>query len=164
MSTQRKFSTVFLNRDYTINIKEGAKILNLLIYNLSSRELDILQEYLNTAQEKDQIYLSKSLVGALILFILKLDSTIRLYIDYRGLNKVIIKNRYSILLVSKILDYLLKAQIFLKLNLRDAYYRLQIKERDEWKIAFKTRYSHFEYLVILFSLANALAIFQFYIY
>jgi hypothetical protein len=55
----------------------------------------------------------------------------RLYIDYRSLNKVIIKNRYSIPLVSEMLDRLLKAKVFSKLNLRDAYYRLRIKKGDE---------------------------------
>ena len=54
--------------------------------------------------EKGQIRPSKLLVGVPILFILKLDRTIRLYIDYYGLNKIIIKNRYLLLLVSKMLD------------------------------------------------------------
>jgi hypothetical protein len=54
--------------------------------------------------------------------------------------------------------------VFTKLNLRDAYYRLWIKEGDEWKTAFKTRYGLFEYIVMPFSLANALATFQAYIH
>jgi hypothetical protein len=70
-------------------------------------------------------------VGVPILFILKLDRTIRLYIDYRGLNKVIIKNYYPLPLVSKMLDQLSRAKIFIKLDLQDAYYRLRIKEGDE---------------------------------
>jgi len=90
--------------DYVINLKEGKQPLNLPIYNLSCKELKILQEYLNSVQEKGRIWPSKSLVGALILFVPKPDRTIRLYIDYRGLNKVIIKNRYPLLLVSKMLD------------------------------------------------------------
>ena len=60
---------------------------------------------------------SKSPAGILILFILKPDRTIRLYIDYYGLNKIIIKNRYLLLLVSKILDWLFRAKIFIKLDL-----------------------------------------------
>jgi hypothetical protein len=92
-----------------INIVEGAKVPNLLIYNLSRKELDILREYLNTAQEKGWIRLSKSLASALILFVLKADSTIRLCVDYCGLNKVTIKNYYLIPLVSKMLNRLLKA-------------------------------------------------------
>jgi hypothetical protein len=54
--------------------------------------------------------------------------------------------------------------VFTKLNLYNAYHRLWIKEGDEWKTAFKTRYSLFEYMVIPFSLANALATFQAYIH
>ena len=106
-----------LEYNYTINLEEGKVPLNLPIYNLSYKELKILQEYLNSLIEKGQIQPSKSLVGILILFILKLDRTIRLYIDYRGLNKVIIKNRYLLLLVSKILDRLSRAKIFIKLDL-----------------------------------------------
>jgi uncharacterized membrane protein len=54
--------------------------------------------------------------------------------------------------------------VFTKLDLRNAYHRLRIKEGDEWKTAFKTRYSLFKYIVMPFSLANALATFQAYIY
>ena len=99
------------------------------------------------------------LAGAPILFVLKADSTIRLCVDYCGLNKVTIKNRYLIPLVSKMLNRLLKARVFTKLDLRDAYYRLWIKEGNEWKTAFKTRYGHFKYLVMPFRLANAPATF-----
>ncbi|UPX10500.1 uncharacterized protein EKO05_0001158 [Ascochyta rabiei] len=88
----------------------------------------------------------------------------RLCVDYWGLNKITIKNRYPIPLVSEIMDRLSKAKVFTKLDLRDAYHRLQIKEGDEWKTAFKTRYGHFEYLVMPFGLANAPATFQSYIH
>jgi hypothetical protein len=67
----------------------------------------------------------------LILFIPKADSTIRLYINYHSLNKVTIKNRYPIPLVSKILDRLLKVKLFTKLNLCNAYYRLRVKKRNK---------------------------------
>jgi hypothetical protein len=55
----------------------------------------------------------------------------RLCVDYRSLNKVTIKNRYPILLISKMLNRLSKAAIFTKLDLRDAYYYLRIREGDE---------------------------------
>ncbi len=53
--------------------------------------------------------------------------------------------------------------MFTKLDVRDAYYRIRIRKGDEWKIVFRTRYNHFEYIVMFFGLVNALVIFQSYI-
>jgi hypothetical protein len=131
--SKRQTRTIQPNSEYdhAIEIEEGKKIPNLPIYNLSGRELEILQEYLAAAQEKGWIRPSKSPVGAPILFVPKSDGTMRLCVDYRGLNKVTIKDRYPIPLVSEMLDRLSKAAIYTKLDLRDAYYRLRIREGDE---------------------------------
>ena len=75
--------------------------------------------------------------------------------DYRGLNIVTVKNRHPLPLITETLDRLYGCKVFTKLDLKDAYYRLCIKAGDEWKTAFRTYYSHFEYLVIPFGLANA---------
>jgi hypothetical protein len=101
------------------------------LYNLSQRELQVLREYLDAALEKGWIRVSKSLSVAPILFVLKKDGGDRLYVNYRGLNKVTIKNRYPLPLISELLDRLGHVKVFTKLNLRDAYYRLRIKEGDE---------------------------------
>ncbi len=53
--------------------------------------------------------------------------------------------------------------MFTKLDIRDAYYRIRIRKKNEWKIVFRTRYNYFKYIVMLFGLANAPAIFQSYI-
>ena len=90
--------------NHIINLKKGKLLLNLFIYNFFCKELEILQEYLNSLLEKGWIWPNKLLAGILILFILKQNRTIRLYIDYYSLNKVIIKNCYLLLLISKILD------------------------------------------------------------
>jgi hypothetical protein len=81
-------------------------------------------------------------------------------VDYRGLNKVIKKNRYLLPLISGLLEQLESARIFIKIDLRGAYNLVRVKEGEEWKTAFRTRYGHFEYSVISFGLINALAIFQ----
>ena len=83
--------------------------------------------------------------------------------DYRGLNKVTKKNRYPLPLISETLDRLVGASVFTKLDLKDTYHYLRIKQGDEWKTAFRTRYGHFEYMVMLFGLVNAPATFQAYI-
>ena len=90
--------------NYIINLKEGKLPLNFLIYNLFYKKLEILQEYLNSLLKKGWIWPSKLLIGILILFVPKQDRIIRLYIDYYRLNKVIIKNCYPLLLISKMLD------------------------------------------------------------
>jgi Reverse transcriptase (RNA-dependent DNA polymerase) len=84
-------------------------------------------------------------------------------VDYRGLNKVTIRNRHPLPLISETLDWLSRAKRFTKFNLRDAYHRIRIKRGDEWKTAFYTRYSYFEYTVMPFGLINAPATFQSYI-
>jgi hypothetical protein len=65
--------------------------------------------------------------------------------------------------VKETLDRLNGAAIYTKFDLKKAYYRIRIKKEDEWKTAFRIRYGHFEYKVMLFDLANAPAIFQIYI-
>jgi len=89
----------------------------------------------------------------------KSDSSMRLCVDFRGLNAVTIKNRYPLLLISKMLDRLSHIKRFTKLDLRDIYYRIRIKEGNEWKTAFRTRYSYYKYMVMPFGLSNALATF-----
>jgi hypothetical protein len=82
-------------------------------------------------------------------------------IDYRGLNKILVKNRYPLPLIFGLFNQLGQAKIYTKINLQGAYNLVRIKESDEWKTAFRTRYEHFEYNVMPFGLTNAPAIFQY---
>ena len=80
--------------------------------------------------------------------------------DYWGLNKVTILNRYPLRLMNELRDRVGGSTIFTKLDLKSGYNLIRIKEGDEWKTAFRTRYGHFEYLVMPFGLANAPSTFQ----
>ena len=101
--------------------------------------------------------------GVSVLFGLKKDGGLRLCVDYRGLNSFTKKNRYPLPLISEALDRLVGAKVYTKLDIRDAYNMIRIREGDEWKTAFRTRYGHFEYTVMPFGLVNAPATFQSYI-
>ena len=132
------------------------------VYNLSETELATLREYLRSSEEKGWIRRSVSPAGAPILFVQKKDGSLRLCVDYRGLNKITVKNRHPLPLITETLDRLQGARSFTKLDIRNAYHRIRIRPGDEWKTAFRTRYGHFEYKVMPFGLANAPATFQAY--
>jgi hypothetical protein len=73
----------------------------------------------------------KSSVGAPILFAPKKDRSLRLYVNYRGLNAIIVKNWYPLPLITKIIDRVQEAKYFSKIDLKDTYYRLRVKLGDE---------------------------------
>ena len=112
------------------------------MYNLSKKELAVLREYLEDCERKGWIRRSTSPAGALVIFVPKKDGSLRLCVDYRGLNKVTLKDRTPLPLIGEMLERLGSAVIFTKLDLRNAYHRLRIRPSDEWKTAFRTRYGH----------------------
>ena len=106
---------------------------------------------------------SKTPAKAPILFDHKSDGSLRLCVDYQGLNNLTIKNRYPLPLIGESLDRLERAKQFTQLDLTSAYYHMRIRKGDEWKTAFRTQYGHFEYQIMSFGLTNASASFQEYI-
>jgi hypothetical protein len=146
-------------QDHSIEIDGAAPPFGPL-YNLSASELEVLRDYIEANLKKGFIRPSTSPSGAPILFAKKKDGSLRLCVDYRALNRITRKNRYPLPLISEAMDRLVGAKIYTKIDLRHAYNRIRIKAGDEWKTAFRTRYGHFEYLVMPFGLVNAPATFQ----
>jgi hypothetical protein len=98
--------------------------------------------------------------GAPIIFIQKKDGSWRLCIDYCQLNKEMIKNQYPLSRIDDLFDQMKGATVFSKINLRSRYHQLRIKEDDVPKTAFKTRFGHYEFTVLLFGLTNAPGVFM----
>ena len=94
------------------------------------------------------------------MFSKKKDNTLRLGIDYQQLNKVNIKNRYPLPWIDNLFYQLRGAWVYSKINLRIDYHQLRVREVNIPKRVFRTRYGHFEFIVMPFRLMNALATFM----
>ena len=146
--------------DHSINLEPNTNPPYGPIYSLSETELHALRNYLDDNLRKGFIRPSNSPAGAPILFAKKKDGSLRLCVDYRGLNRITRKNRYPLPLINDLLDRLKTAKIFTKLDLRAGYNNVRIASGHEWKTAFRTRYGSFEYLVMPFGMTNSPATFQ----
>ncbi len=109
---------------------------------------------------KEFIRESQSSAEYSILFVSKLNESLRLCVDYKALNNIMIKNSYLLSLIAKLQNRLQSAQWFMKFNILETFNWIWIKEEDEWKIIFHTRLEYYEYLIISFNLINASITFQ----
>lgn len=148
--------------DHTIDLDEGSALPVGRVYNMSERELKALKDYIDEMLGKGFIRASNSPSGAPVLFAKKKDGSLRLCVDYRGLNRITRKNRYPLPLIGNLVDQLRAATLFTKFDLRHGYNNVRIAPGDEWKTAFRTRYGSFEYLVMPFGMTNSPATFQYF--
>jgi len=102
----------------------------------------------------------KFLTSVLILFAKKKDGSLCMCVNYHGLNQLTIKNYYPLSLISGLLNQLSHAKVYTKIDLHGTYNLVRIQKGDEWKMVFKFRYGHFEYIVMHFGLTNAPIVFQ----
>ena len=143
-----------------IPLQTGAEPKPHAMYRLSYAELDELKKQLDEFLTKGWIRNSSSPYGAPVFFTSKKDKTLRMVIDYRSLNEKTIKNAYCLPNIEELFDRLGEARIFSKLDLQKGYHQLRVKEQDVWKTAFRTRYGHYEWLVVPFGLTSAPATFM----
>ena len=119
-----------------------------------------MENYISESLATGLIRPSSSPVGAGFFFVEKKDKSLRPCVDYRGINDIIVKNKYPLPLLDSAFAPFHQATVFTKLDLRNAYHLVRVREGDEWKKAFNTPLGHFEYLVMPFGLTNAPAVFQ----
>src|ERR1043165_6749890 len=129
-------------------------------YRMSASELAELKKQLEELLEKKFIRPSVSPWGAPVLLVKKEEGSMRLCVDYRQLNKVTIKNQYPVLRIDDLMDQLVGACVFSKIDLRSGYHQIRAKMKDIQKTAFRTRYGHYEYSVMPFGVTNAPSVFM----
>ena len=146
--------------EFTIDLVPSIGPISKAPYRMAPTELKELKEQLQDLLDKGFIRPSVSPWGAPVLFVKKKDGSMRLCIDYRELNKVTIRNKYPLPRIDDLFNQPQGTQVFSKIDLRSGYHQLRVKEDDIPKIAFQTRYGHYEFLVMPFGLPNAPTVFM----
>ncbi|XP_058766746.1 uncharacterized protein LOC131640358 [Vicia villosa] len=129
--------------EFSIDLIPGTAPVSITPYRMSPIELRELKSQLEELLAKHFI-----------------RPSMRLCIDYRQLNKVTIKNKYPLPRIDDLLDQLKGASVFSKIDLRSGYHQIRVKRSDVPKTAFRTRYGHYEFLVMPFGVTNAPAVFM----
>ena len=146
--------------DFGIELHPGNSPISMTPHRMAPVELQELRVQLKELLDKGFIRPSTSPWGAPVLFAKKKGKTLRLCIDYRQLNKVMIQNRYPLPRIDDLFDKLRGARVYFKIDLRTGYHQLRVRETDIPKTAFRTRYGHFEFTVMPFGLMNVPAAFM----
>ncbi|GJQ98611.1 putative reverse transcriptase domain-containing protein [Tanacetum coccineum] len=146
--------------EFQIDLIPGAAPVARAPYRLAPSEMKELSDQLKELSDKGFIRPSSSPWGAPVLFVKKKDGSFRMCIDYRGLNKLTVKNRYPLPGIDDLFDQLQGSSIYSKIDLRSGYHQLRVREEDIPKTAFRTRYGHYEFQVMPFGLTNAPAVFM----
>ncbi|XP_039690613.1 uncharacterized protein [Medicago truncatula] len=153
---------VILEREveFSIELIPGTKPVSMAPYRMSASELAGLKKQLEDLLDKKFVRPSVSPWGVSVLLVKKKDGSMRLCIDYRKLNKVTIKNRYPPPRIDDLMDQLMGARVFSKIDLRWGYHHIKVKDEDIQKTAFRTHYGHNEYSVMPFGVINAPGVFM----
>ena len=124
------------HRNYIIDLMKITKPSYILLYNLSQKKLATLWHYLNNVLNKNWIKLSMSFVDVSIFFLFKKSEELRLCVNYKSLNTIIIKNCHFLSPITKTLNRFYEVKRFITLNLKNVYHRIRIKKMTNEKRRF----------------------------
>src|SRR6201996_3066092 len=147
--------------DHAIVFRPGVPdSINCKVYPMTQAEDAALDKFIDEQLEKGYIRPSQSPYTSPFFFIKKKDDTLRPVQDYRRINSWTVRNNYPLPLIPDIIRDLGRAKLYSKLDVRQGYNNIRMKEGDEYKAAFKTRRGSHEPTVMHFGLCNSPATFQ----
>nr|GEY08694.1 putative reverse transcriptase domain-containing protein [Tanacetum cinerariifolium] len=141
--------------EFQIDLVPGDAPVAWVPYRLEPSEMKELAEQLQELSDKGFIRPSSSPWGAPVLFVKKKDGSFCVCIDYRELNKLMVKNRYPLPRIDDLFDQLQGSSVYSKIDMRSGYRQLRVCEEDILKTAFRTRDGHYEFQVMPFGFTNA---------
>ena len=146
--------------EHTIPLQPDASPVSRPLYRLTPVELEEVKRQVEDLTRKGMIRPSQSPWAAPILFVGKKDGTLRMVVDYRGLNAQTVKNRYPLPRIDELIDSLGGSAVYSSLDLQQGYNQIKIRAEDVSRTAFRTPMGHYEFVVLPFGLTNAPATFQ----
>ena len=144
---------------FIVLVPETSPML-MALYRMARAELVELKNQIEELLGKQFIRPSTSPWRAPMLLLKKKDGSSHLCVDYRQLNKMTIKNKYPLSRIDNLMDQLHGALVFSKIDLRSGYHQILVKTDDVKKTSFRSRYGHYEYVVMPFGMTKTPIVFM----
>jgi hypothetical protein len=162
---KKAFNTFVSHRlyDHKVVLKKDVVFEYTSLYKMFEKKLKIIKKYLEDNLKKRFIATSRSSFVSFVMFMKKTNESLRFCVDYRKLNQLTKKNRYSLFFIEETLAHLKKAKYFTKLDIRQTFHRIRIADAEsENLIIFRTRFDVYKYRVLSFELCNESTTYQHY--